>query len=123
MNNELFFLIKKHTDTTTEQTTTKPQESLEFKMNEQMKTFSFNSSINMAEEEKWKIAATSFEATNFVFKITDDNNSPLISIPGQWRNPNYLEEGIIDKLKSKMNFISQNDIELQVQEVRKVEIK
>ena len=33
MNNELLLLIEEHTDTLIEQTKTKPQETLEFKMN------------------------------------------------------------------------------------------
>ena len=32
MNNELLFLVKKHTDTLIEETRTKPQETLEFVM-------------------------------------------------------------------------------------------
>ena len=36
MNNELGLLFKKLTDTLTEQRKTKPQETLEFKMNKQM---------------------------------------------------------------------------------------
>ena len=39
MNNELLLLIEKHTDTLIEQTRTKPQETLEYKMNKQMQTF------------------------------------------------------------------------------------
>ena len=39
MNNKLLLLFKKHTDTLIEQTKTKPQETLEFKMNKQMQTF------------------------------------------------------------------------------------
>ena len=42
MNNELLLLIKKRTDTLIEQTKTKPQETLDFKMNKQMQIFSFN---------------------------------------------------------------------------------
>ena len=42
MNNELLLLIEKHTDRLIEQTKTKPQETLEFKMNKQTQTFSFN---------------------------------------------------------------------------------
>ena len=53
MNNELLLLIKKHTDTFIEQTKTKPQETLEFKMNMQTQTFSFNPPIKLIEEEKW----------------------------------------------------------------------
>ena len=36
MNNKLLILIKKHTETLIEQTKTKPQETLEFKLNKQM---------------------------------------------------------------------------------------
>ena len=39
MNNELLLLIKKHTETLTEQTKTKPEEMLEFKMNKQMQNY------------------------------------------------------------------------------------
>jgi len=88
MNNELLLLIKKHTDTLIEQTKTKPQETLEFKMNKQMETFSFNPPINLLEEGKWLLPVTSFECTNSVFNITNDNNSFSISIPSYWRVPN-----------------------------------
>ena len=53
MNNGLLLLIKKHTDTSIEQTKTKPQETLEFKMNKQMQTISFNPLINLIEEGRW----------------------------------------------------------------------
>ena len=52
MNKELLLLTKKHTDTLIEQTKTRPQETLEFKMNKQMQTFSFSPPINLIEEEK-----------------------------------------------------------------------
>ena len=50
MKNELLLLIQKHTDTLIEQTKTKPQETLEFKLNKQMDTFSFFIPINLPEE-------------------------------------------------------------------------
>ena len=53
MDNELILLRKKHTDTLTEQTKTKPQETLEFKMNKQMQTFSVSPPISLIEESKW----------------------------------------------------------------------
>ena len=84
MNNELLLLIKKHTDTLIEQTKTKPQETLEFKMNKQMQTFWFNPPINLVEEGKWLIAVSSLECTNSVFNVTDDNNSFSIIIPAHW---------------------------------------
>ena len=51
MNIELLLLIKKHTDTLIQQTRTKPQETLELKMNKQLQTFSFNPSINLVEAD------------------------------------------------------------------------
>ena len=96
MNNELLLLIKKHTDTLIEQTKTKPQETLEFKTIKQSQTFSFNPPINLIEEGKWLIAVSSFECTNPVFNITDDNNSFSIIIPAHWETE--FAEKIIDEL-------------------------
>ena len=50
MNNELLLLIEKHTDMLIEQTKTKPQETLKFKVNERMQSFSFNPLNNILEE-------------------------------------------------------------------------
>ena len=49
MNIELLLLIKKHTDTLIQQTKTNPQETLEFKLNMQMQSFSFNPPISLVE--------------------------------------------------------------------------
>ena len=87
-------------------------------MDKQTQTFSISPPINLVEEGKWLLAVTSFEANNCVFKITYENNSFSIRIPGRWRIPNYLEDGIIDKLENLLNLRSQNDIKLQVEEVR-----
>ena len=114
MNNELLLLIKKHTDTLIEQTRTKPQETLEFKMNKQMQTFSFNPPINLIEEGKWLIAVSSFECTNSVFNITDDNNSFSIIIPGHYETE--FAEKIIEDLNKLLELKS---LELHVEEVRK----
>ena len=84
MNNELLLLIEKYTDTLIEHTKTKPQETLEFKLNKQMQTFSFNPPINLVEEGKWLLALSSFECINSVFNITDEINSFSIIIPGHW---------------------------------------
>ena len=53
MNNEFLLLIKKRTDTLIEQTKTKPQETLEFKLNRRMQTFSCHPSMNLVEESEW----------------------------------------------------------------------
>ena len=117
MNNELLLLIKKHTDTLIEQTKTKAQETLEFKMNKQMQTFSFNPRINLVEEGKWLIAVSSFECTNSVFNITNENNSFSIIIPGHYETESA--ETTIDELNKLLELRSQNGIDLHVEQVRK----
>ena len=78
--------VKKHTDTLIERTKTKPQETLESKMNKQIEIFSFNPPINLLEEGNWLLAVGSFEATNSVFIINNENNLFSISIPGHWKS-------------------------------------
>ena len=116
MNNDLLLLIKKHTDTLIEQTKTKPQETLEFKMNKQMQSFSFNPPINLVEEGKWLLAVSSFECTNSVFNTTDKNNTFSINIPGHWSSES--EEKSFERLNMLLEERSRNDIELHVKEVK-----
>ena len=114
MNNELLLLIKKHTDTLIEQTKTKPQETLEFKMNKQMQTFSFNPPINLVEEDKWLITLSSVECTNSVFNITNENNSFSIIIPG------HYEDKFAEKTNNDLNkLLELKSLELHVEEVKK----
>ena len=113
MNNELLLLIKKHTDTLIEQTKTRAQETLEFKMNKQRQTFSFNPPINLIEEGKWLLAVSSFECTNSFFNITDDNHSYAIIIPGHYETE--LAEKIIDELNRLLEL---RTFKLHVNEVR-----
>ena len=114
MNNELLLLIKKHTDTLIEQTKTKPQETLEFRMNKQTQTFSFNPPINLIEEGKCLLTVSSLECTNSVFNINNENNSFSIIIPGHYQNKS--DEKTIDDLN---NLLELKSLELHVEEVRK----
>ena len=114
MNNELLLLIKKHTDTLIEQTKTKPQETLEFKMNKQRQTFSFNPPINLTEEDKWLLAVSSLECTNSVFNITNENSSFSIIIPGHYKTE--FAEKVINDLNKLYELKS---LELHVEAVRK----
>ena len=113
MNNEQLLLTKKHTETLIEQTKTKPQETLEFKMNKQMQTFSFNPPINLIEEGKWLLAVSSFECTNSVFNITNENNSFSIILPGHYQNKS--DEETINNLN---NLLELKSLELHVEEVK-----
>ena len=113
MNNEVLLLIKKHTDILIEQTKTKPQKTLEYKMNKQMQTFSFNPPIISVEEGKWLMAVSSLECTISVFNITNENNSFSIIIPGHYQNKS--DEKTIDNLNKLSELKS---LELHVKEVR-----
>ena len=69
----------------TEQTKTKPQETLEMRMNKQMQTFSSSPPNNLIEEGKWLLGVSSFECTNSVSNITNENISFSIIIPGHYQ--------------------------------------
>ena len=114
MNNELLLLIKKHTDTLIEQTKTKPQETLEFKMDKPMQTFSFSPPINLVEEGKWLLEVSSLECTNSVFNITNENTPFSTIIPGHYQNKS--DEKTNDNLIKILELAS---LELHVEEVRK----
>ena len=60
MKNEYLFSFKKHTGILVQQTKTRPQETLDFKMTKQMQTFSINPPINLVEDDKWLLKVTSF---------------------------------------------------------------
>ena len=114
MNNELLLLIKRYTDTLIQQTKTKPQETLEFKMNKHTQTFSFNPPINLVEESKWLMAVSLFDCTNSVFNISNENNSFSIIIPGHYENKS--DEKTIDNLN---NLLELKSLKLHVEEVKK----
>ena len=78
------------------------------------KTFSFNPPITLVEEDNWLLAVSSFECTNSVFNITDENNSFSIIIPGHYQNES--DEKTIDNLNKLLELKSP---ELHVEEVKK----
>ena len=70
MNNIIILLTKKHTDTLIEQTRTRPQETLEYKMKKQLQTISNKPLINLVGECNWLLGVTSFECKKVVFVIS-----------------------------------------------------
>ena len=100
-----------------QQTKTKPQETLDFKMNKQRQTFLFSPPINLVEEGKWLLGVTLFECTNFLFNITNENNLFSITIPGHWQAESA--EKTIDELNNLIELRSQNGIDLYVEQIRK----
>ena len=86
-------------------------------MNKQLQTFSFNPPIDLVEEGKWLLAVTSFEATNSVFKITQENNNFSIPSPSHWSSRGGAET--FYNLQEIFELRSQNDIEFHVKEIEK----
>ena len=83
-----------------------------------METFSLDPQIKLAEESAWLLLTVScFEATNFVFNITNENNNFSISIAGFW----VIErsEEIVDKLIKLLKLRSENDFELHIKDFEK----
>ena len=74
MNNELFFLIEKHTITLIEETKTNPHQTPDFKMSKQMESFPFNPPINLYEDGKWLLAES------FVKQRTSFSRQPMRTI-------------------------------------------
>ena len=107
-------MTKKHTDTSIEQTKTKPQETLDFVMNKQTKTYTFSPTRNLLEEGEWLLGVTSFECTNSVFNVTNENNSFSVIIPGHYQTE--FAEKMINDLNKLLELKS---LELHVEEFRK----
>ena len=60
---------------------------------------------------------TSFEASNSVFNLTNENNSFSITTPGHWSSRGGAET--INKLQKLLKLRSENDIKVHVKEVER----
>ena len=69
---DLLLSITKNCETLIEQTHTKPQETLEFKMTKPREIFHFKPSIQIKGD--WMIGLTNLEVYNSIFNITEENN-------------------------------------------------
>ena len=69
---DLLLSITKNYETLIEQTHTKPQETLEFKMIKLRETFHFKLPIQIKGD--WMIGLTDLEVYNSIFNITEENN-------------------------------------------------
>ena len=84
-------------------------------MSKRKGTFSFNPPKNISEEGKRLSAESSFETTNFVFNIPDENNGYSIRTAGHFILEGRKEN--VDKLNEILELRSQNDFDLHVKEV------
>ena len=69
---DLLLSITKNCETLIEQTHTKPQATLEFKMTKPKETFHFKPPLEV--KENWMIGLTDLEVYNSIFNITEENN-------------------------------------------------
>ena len=69
---DLLLSITKNCETLIEQNHTKPQETLEFKMNKSKQIFHFKPPIQV--EGVWMIGLTDLEVYNSIFNINEENN-------------------------------------------------
>ena len=73
-----------------------------------------NAPIKLIEGGRWLLAVSSFECTNSVFSITNENNSVSIIIPGHYQNKS--DEETIDEL---IKLLKLKSLELHVKKARK----
>ena len=69
---DLLLSITKNCETLIQQTHTKPQETLEFKMIKPKETFHFNPPIQTTD---WMIGLTDLQVYSSTFNITEQNNN------------------------------------------------
>ena len=93
----LFLSIAKSNLDIVENTLSKPQETLEFKMNKQKESFSFDVSLELPEQ--LMMGVTSLEVYNSVYNITNKNNSFQIQLTDEQLN------GIDTKLAMNIEYL------------------
>ena len=80
-----------------ENTHSKPQETVEFKMTKQKESFSFDVSLLMP--EKWMMGVTSLEVYNTVYNITEKNNELEILLTKQQLEEHRVDTELVPKIK------------------------
>ena len=91
----LFLSLAKSNLDIVENTLSKPQETLEFKMNKQKESFSFDVPLELPEQ--WMMGVTSLEVYNSVYNITNENNSFQIQLTDE--QPNGIDTKLVMKIE------------------------
>ena len=93
----LLLSIAKSNQEIVENTHSKPQETLEFKMTKQKESFSFD--VPLILNEKWMMGVTSLEVYNTVYNITEKNNKLEILLTKQQLEEHRVDTEIVPKIK------------------------
>ena len=97
---DLLLSITKNCETLIEQTHTKPEETLEFKMIKPKETFHFKPPIQIHGD--WMIGLTDLEVYNSIFNITEENNKfGLYKIPDE-KAGGVTYEKVRDEIKKDL---------------------
>ena len=89
----LLLTIAKSNQEIVENTHSKPQETLEFKMTKQKESFSFDVPLQL--NEKWMMGETSLEVYSTVYNITNSNNKLEIVLNDQQLKELNLDSEIL----------------------------
>ena len=93
----LLLSIAKSKQEIVENTHSKPQETLEFKMTKQEESFSFDVPLYL--EEKWMMGVTSLERYNTVYNITEKNNKLQILLKYEQLDALEFDTGVVPNIK------------------------
>ena len=99
----LLLSIAKSNQEIVENTHSKPQETLEFKMTKQKESFSFDVPFNL--EEKWMMGVTSLEVYNIVYNITEKNNKLQILLKFEQLDALEFDAGVVPNIKNCMDLM------------------
>ena len=102
----LLLSIAKSNQEIVENTLSKPQETLEFKMNKQKESFSFDIPLDLPEQ--WMMGVTSLEVYNTIYNITEKNNKLKLFTTEQNLKEYKFATEFIPKIK---NLYETSDIE------------
>ena len=94
--------ITKNCETLINQTHTKSQETLEFKMIKPRETFHFNPPIPI--EGSWMIGVTSLEVYNSIFNITEENNKLELYKFSDEKSGGVSYEKVRDEIEKDLDF-------------------
>ena len=89
--------IAKSNQEIVENTQSKPQETLEFKMTKQKESFSFD--VPLILNEKWMMGVTSLEVYNTVYNIKEKNNKLEILLTKQQLEEHRIDTELVSNIK------------------------
>ena len=93
----LLLSIAKSNQEIVENTHSKPQETLEFKMTKQKESFSFDVPLTL--NEKWMMGVTSLDVYNTVYNITNSNNKLQFILNDRQLDALEFDTGVVPNIK------------------------